>query len=154
VEQSTKPGELVLDPFAGSGVVGLAAQLAGRHFWLNDLDDSYLLQELRPAAVSTTSVVEPPYTSPDDFVAALVEAVARPKHRSSALVHDLEIFELVGARSQAVLEKLAGLRQLERATLVRRHIRALPWAKAARAFLQKGGPKSDIVQVWVHWLDL
>jgi site-specific DNA-methyltransferase (adenine-specific) len=37
VEQSTQPGELVIDPFMGSGSSGVAAISTGRHFMGNDL---------------------------------------------------------------------------------------------------------------------
>lgn len=37
VEQSTQPGELVIDPFMGSGSSGVAAISNGRHFMGNDL---------------------------------------------------------------------------------------------------------------------
>jgi site-specific DNA-methyltransferase (adenine-specific) len=37
ITQSTEPGERVLDPFAGSGTVGVAAILHGRHFIGNDI---------------------------------------------------------------------------------------------------------------------
>jgi site-specific DNA-methyltransferase (adenine-specific) len=37
VRQSTSPGELVIDPFTGSGSVGVAAVTAGRTFCGNDL---------------------------------------------------------------------------------------------------------------------
>jgi DNA modification methylase len=37
IEQSTQPGELVIDPFMGSGSVGVAAASVGRHFMGNDL---------------------------------------------------------------------------------------------------------------------
>src|SRR6476660_3881071 len=33
----SKPGDIVLDPFSGSGVVPLEAVLAGRSAWANDL---------------------------------------------------------------------------------------------------------------------
>lgn len=33
IRQSTEPGEVVCDPFAGSGSVGVAALNGGRHFW-------------------------------------------------------------------------------------------------------------------------
>jgi site-specific DNA-methyltransferase (adenine-specific) len=38
VRQSTNPGELVVDPFMGSGVVGEAAMNRECVFWGNDLD--------------------------------------------------------------------------------------------------------------------
>jgi site-specific DNA-methyltransferase (adenine-specific) len=37
IEQSTQPGELVIDPFMGSGSVGVAAMTTGRNFMGNDL---------------------------------------------------------------------------------------------------------------------
>jgi site-specific DNA-methyltransferase (adenine-specific) len=42
IEQSTAPGELVLDPFMGSGAVGVAAASQGRRFWGNDIADPAL----------------------------------------------------------------------------------------------------------------
>jgi 16S rRNA G966 N2-methylase RsmD len=37
IEHYTRPGDVVLDPFAGSGMTGVAARYAGRHVLLNDL---------------------------------------------------------------------------------------------------------------------
>ncbi|MBA3540738.1 MAG: site-specific DNA-methyltransferase [Deltaproteobacteria bacterium] len=42
ISQSTQPGELVIDPFMGSGSVGLAAVSSGRHFRGNDLCEEAL----------------------------------------------------------------------------------------------------------------
>jgi len=39
VTQSTQPGELVIDPFMGSGSAGVAAVTEKRHFLGNDLCD-------------------------------------------------------------------------------------------------------------------
>jgi len=39
----TKPGDLVLDPFAGSGATGIAAIREGRHFLLIEKDERYAL---------------------------------------------------------------------------------------------------------------
>jgi site-specific DNA-methyltransferase (adenine-specific) len=39
VRQSSKPGELVVDPFAGSGSVGVAAVRLGRRFWGADVSE-------------------------------------------------------------------------------------------------------------------
>jgi hypothetical protein len=40
----SRPGDTVLDPFSGSGVVPLEAALAGRHAWANDLSPyAYML---------------------------------------------------------------------------------------------------------------
>ena len=37
IRQSSKPGELVIDPFMGSGSVGVAAMQAGARFWGSDI---------------------------------------------------------------------------------------------------------------------
>ena len=38
IRQSSEPGELVIDPFMGSGSVGVAAHMLGRCFWGNDIE--------------------------------------------------------------------------------------------------------------------
>jgi len=42
IEQSTQPGEIVVDPFMGSASAGAAAIELGRSFWGNDLSDKSL----------------------------------------------------------------------------------------------------------------
>ena len=37
IKQSSEQGEVVVDPFIGSGSVGVAAVRKGRHFWGNDV---------------------------------------------------------------------------------------------------------------------
>ena len=37
IEHYTEPGDLILDPFCGSGMTGVAALMTGRHAILNDL---------------------------------------------------------------------------------------------------------------------
>lgn len=58
VEQSTQPGELVIDPFMGSGSVGVAAVKQQRHFWGNDIsDESLSIASQRLTAYSGDMVV-------------------------------------------------------------------------------------------------
>jgi site-specific DNA-methyltransferase (adenine-specific) len=40
--QSSEPGQLVVDPFVGSGSTGVAAARNGRHFWGNDVSPQAL----------------------------------------------------------------------------------------------------------------
>ena len=50
IENSTQPGDLVLDPFCGSGVVGSVAQELGRRAVLIDVDASAARELLRHQA--------------------------------------------------------------------------------------------------------
>lgn len=76
LELYSKPGDVVLDPFSGSGVVPLEAVLAGRQAWANDLS--------RYAYVLTRAKLE----APDSKGAALekVEALIRLVEQSSPSV--------------------------------------------------------------------
>lgn len=62
IRQSTNPGEVVIDPFMGSGSVGVAATRLGRHFWGSDLSGP--AYELAKARLATcTSVLATACTS-------------------------------------------------------------------------------------------
>ncbi len=65
IEHYTNPGDLILDPFCGSGMTGVAALMTGRHAILNDLS---------PAAVH----IARNYTTPVD-VDALTQEFERIK---------------------------------------------------------------------------
>ena len=64
IEYYTKPGDVVLDPFCGSGMTGVAAALAGRRAILNDLS---------PAAVHLAWNHTRP-CDPDDLAAGFAAA--------------------------------------------------------------------------------
>jgi len=51
---STKPGDIVLDPFFGSGTTGAVAKRLGRHFVGVEREDSYI-----EAATARIAAVEP-----------------------------------------------------------------------------------------------
>ncbi len=61
IGQSTQPGELVIDPFMGSGSAGVAAVELGRNFTGNDLCDEAIditrERLLKAGATETTSVL-------------------------------------------------------------------------------------------------
>jgi hypothetical protein len=67
IEEYSKPGDLVLDPFCGSGMTGVAAGLAGRRAFLGDLS---------PAAVHIASNYTTP-CDPDAFQAAVERVLAK-----------------------------------------------------------------------------
>jgi len=67
----SRPGDTVLDPFSGSGVVPLEAALAGRRAWANDLSPyAYVLTRGKLEAPSSESIALQRAT-------ALVDAVER-----------------------------------------------------------------------------
>jgi site-specific DNA-methyltransferase (adenine-specific) len=47
VGQSTNPGDTVLDPFCGSGVVGQACEALGRNYILGDIDPEEAIRRLK-----------------------------------------------------------------------------------------------------------
>lgn len=61
IDQSSNPGELVIDPFMGSGSVGFAAVTRGRHFFGGDVaDKSHDLARSRLAEHATETEKLPP----------------------------------------------------------------------------------------------
>jgi 16S rRNA G966 N2-methylase RsmD len=66
IEANTRPGDVVLDPFCGSGMTGVAAALVGRRAVLNDLS---------PAAVHIASNYVTP-CDPSSFLAAVQRILA------------------------------------------------------------------------------
>lgn len=70
IEHYTKPGDLVLDPFCGSGMAGVAAVLCGRDAILNDLS---------PAAVhiARNYVTPCPYESLENAFASIKKELLR-----------------------------------------------------------------------------
>jgi site-specific DNA-methyltransferase (adenine-specific) len=57
VQQSTQPQEIVIDPFMGSGSVGVAALKQQRQFWGNDIcDESLTIAQQRLTAYSGGTV--------------------------------------------------------------------------------------------------
>jgi site-specific DNA-methyltransferase (adenine-specific) len=62
VRQSTNAGDLVVDPFMGSGTTGVAAASTGRHFLGNDISDAahaIARERLLAAGASEASVLVP-----------------------------------------------------------------------------------------------
>lgn len=64
IQQSSRKDEIIIDPFMGSGSVGVAATRSGRHFWGNDIHTEALqLTESRLQAEGATQET-PTQTTP------------------------------------------------------------------------------------------
>ena len=120
--QSSAPGELVIDPFCGTGVVGVEARGQGRSFLLGDIDLAYLdpsLVDVAPPGVArvATGDVEP-IAPPDlDAIASGPEEVREAAEAAGWLRDDAQTPELLA---------LLGIRPREREAAVRRSLRAPP----------------------------
>src|ERR1700737_3465296 len=134
IAQSSAEGELVLDPFAGTGVVGVQARARGRRFLLGDIDLAYLdpqLADVAPAGVARAAQRalderrEPPP----------LEAIARAGE--ARLLSDAAGMQAARA---APLEPLA-IRPVGREAAVRRALRNLP-ARASEPVL---------LRAWRSW---
>jgi len=126
IAQSTAPGELVVDPFCGSGVAGVEARALQRRFLLGDIDLAYLdpsLAQLAPPGVivaRAAGIVEDPEEPPP------LETLAD----GSAAADDLDAARACGWLDvddpTEPLEKLLQIRPIEREAAVRRFLRTEP----------------------------
>jgi site-specific DNA-methyltransferase (adenine-specific) len=126
IAQSTALGELVVDPFCGSGVAGVEARALDRRFLLGDIDLAYLdpsLAALAPpdAIVARAAVViEEPVEPPD------LETLAD----GSAAEDELDAARACGwldaDGATAVLDQLLDMRPIEREAAMRRFLRTEP----------------------------
>jgi site-specific DNA-methyltransferase (adenine-specific) len=121
---SSAPGELVIDPFAGSGVVGVEARAERRRFLLGDIDLAYLdpsLADLAPAGVVVARA-----GTPDAEPREPPELDELAEGRASE--EDLDAARALGWLQSdgpgASLEKLLELRPKEREAAVRRALRS------------------------------
>jgi site-specific DNA-methyltransferase (adenine-specific) len=67
IGQSTEPAQMVVDPFMGSGSVGVAAVKLGRRFLGNDLNPEAVqiaARRLREVGATGTAPAAPPETEP------------------------------------------------------------------------------------------
>lgn len=126
IAQSTAEGELVLDPFCGSGVAGVEARALGRRFLLGDIDLAYLDPSLAALAPKDAVVAR---------AAEIVEAPAEPPPLEMLADGAASADELDAARAcgwldgdgpTGSLEKLLEMRAIEREAAVRRFLRAEP----------------------------
>jgi site-specific DNA-methyltransferase (adenine-specific) len=120
IVQSSAPGELVVDPFCGTGVVGVEARAHGRRFLLGDIDLAYLdpsLADVAPAGVvrAASSDVEPAPPPDLEELASAPDEVREAAEAAGWLRDDASTPELLA---------LLHIRPREREAAVRRSLRA------------------------------
>jgi site-specific DNA-methyltransferase (adenine-specific) len=57
IKASTRPGDIVLDPFFGSGTVGLVAEALGRRYLGIELNPEYVALAVRRIGLAKTKVI-------------------------------------------------------------------------------------------------
>ena len=139
IGQSSAPGELVLDPFCGSGVVGVEARGLGRRFLLGDLDLAYLDPSLAPAGAVVARAA-----APSDS-----EACAPPELEALASGSATEA-ELEAARACGWLEDGAPAESLERLIAVRPKEREAAIRRALRADAIRPS-EPETLRAWRAW---
>ena len=126
IAQSSAPGDLVLDPFCGSGVTGVEARALDRRFLLGDIDLAYLDPSLADLAPQDAVVAR---------AAAIVEDPAEPPELEALADGSAPEDELDAARAcgwldadgaTASLDRLLEVRPIEREAAVRRFLRTEP----------------------------
>jgi site-specific DNA-methyltransferase (adenine-specific) len=130
IAQSSTEGDLVLDPFAGSGVVGTAARELSRRFLLGDLDLAYLDPRLADAAplgaarLLQHELDEPLEPPPLEAIAKSGEAQLLSDAAEMRDAAEAAGWLAEGAITSA-LEELLAIRPVEREAAVRRALRNL-----------------------------
>ena len=144
IAQSTSPGELVVDPFCGTGVVGVEARAAGRRFLIGDIDLAYLdpsLASVAPEGVARAQGPSGVLARPPPPLEQLAEggpARAAPEELEAAHAAG---WLVEGAPTKALRELLA-IRAVERRAAIRRALR-----EPARA----GVPEPQLLRAWRAW---
>lgn len=141
IAQSTGPGDLVLDPFCGSGVAGVEARALGRRFLLGDIDLAYLDPALasfapRGAIVARAAEVLEEARQPPELE-TLADGTASPEELDAARACGwLDEDGPAGA-----LEPLLALRAKEREPALRRFLRSEPPRPR----------EPDLLRAWRAW---
>jgi site-specific DNA-methyltransferase (adenine-specific) len=154
IAQSSAPGELVLDPFCGSGVVGVEARAAGRRFLLGDLDLAWLDPSLADAA--PPGLPRAPGLQPEEGTEALapppLEELAARAGADGAVRAAAEAAGWLdrGAPTEEMALLLA-VRPKERDAAVRRALRSLEPRALVDAAMEGGEAGLSLVQSWRAW---
>jgi 16S rRNA G966 N2-methylase RsmD len=83
LEHHTKPGDVVLDPFAGSGMTGVAAALTGRRAVLNDLSPAAIHLAWNHTRPCDPEALVDGFSAVEDRLKATFEDLYYTKHSSS-----------------------------------------------------------------------
>ena len=89
IEHYTKPGDVVLDPFCGSGMTGVAAALAGRRAILNDLSPAAIHLAWNHTRPCDPEALAEGFASIDANLAERFRSLYRTQdeHGQTALIH-------------------------------------------------------------------
>ena len=142
VLQSSSEGELVIDPFCGSGVVGVEARRQKRRFLLGDLDLAYLdpsLADVAPAGAVVARTAGP--SAEEGQEPPPLETLADYSGTDEELEAARSFGWLTDDGATPALEKLLEVRLVEREAAVRRALRV----EAVR----DGEP--DLLRQWRTW---
>ena len=116
IEHFTKPGDVVLDPFAGSGMTGVAAALAGRRALLSDLspaavhlawnhthgcDPHALRAGFRQIEEAVTDEIDALYATsdPEGGAATIRWTVWSTQHRCPVCRHEFALWSTINQKS-------------------------------------------------------
>jgi site-specific DNA-methyltransferase (adenine-specific) len=142
ISQSTLPGELVIDPFCGSGVVGVEALGLQRHFVMGDIDLAYLDPLLAPYA-------------PEGAVMARTSLSAAEPLEPPALERfssgEADLTEMEAARACGWLDEDDGLTDALLALIALRPVEREPAVRRSlRAERERPG-EPDLLRAWRSW---
>ena len=154
VSQSTQPGELVVDPFCGSGVVGVEARALGRRFLLGDLDLAYLdpsLAEAAPPGLPRAPGLQPDAGTGRVAPPPLEELVALAGEDPALDAAAEAVGWLDDGAPTEELRRLLQIRPKEREAAIRRTLRALEPAARLRAAIAVGPAGDARLQSWRAW---
>jgi site-specific DNA-methyltransferase (adenine-specific) len=154
ISQSTREGELVVDPFCGSGVVGVEARGLNRRFLLGDLDLAYLdpaLADAAPPGLPRSPALLPGKDTvplaPPVLEELAAEAAADPALHAVAEA----IGWLDGDAATPELLRLSAIRAHEREAAIRRALRTLTPAATVQAAMHGGEAALGLLQQWRAW---
>lgn len=89
IEHYTKPGDVILDPFCGSGMTGVAAALAGRKAILNDLSPAAVHLAWNHTHPCDPDALAAGFAAIEGKIGEAVDALYRTEHTdgSAGLIH-------------------------------------------------------------------